>query len=191
MVHLELHYINTGSEPADAKATVTLETMPEAELEAEAGVILWGNGGISVPPHSTGAVGPSWLTVSEELGGSKFFAVSGHTHRFATNLTLTAAESPTAPELPFYDVSWSWREPPLVWHDPPIELPAGGGFRLGCEFNNTLDTTLAFGPSGLNEEMCAFSVLYYPRKSVSFCVVNEIYSTETICCPGHALCSLF
>jgi hypothetical protein len=77
-----------------------------------------------------------------------------------------------------------------VYADPPFEIPAGGGFRFTCEWNNTSGQSVGFGESA-NDEMCFFWAYYYPSQGAFVCAhTDQIPGGFNLCCPGSPLCSM-
>lgn len=188
MIRIELHYLNTTSAPVDVSATATFHTIPDAEFQNEADFLFIGNPDIDIPPNSSWTLGPTWFPVPSEFAGSKVFGITGHTHHFGTNVTIAVAPGEAGPDQSVYDVpGWQWDEPATVMHDPPFEIPSGGGFRFTCEWNNTSSQNVGFGESA-NAEMCFFWAYYYPSKGARVCFHSDQAGTWNVCCPGAAIC---
>jgi len=73
---------------------------------------------------------------------------------------------------------FDWEAPEMKPLEPHVKVPAAGGFMLQCSWNNTTDATVTFGESAL-AEMCFFWGYYYPRKSVTSIVLDNI-SPDTL-----------
>jgi hypothetical protein len=191
LVRLEMHYINAGAEPLDVSATSTFITMPEAEFENAADFLFVGNPDIDIPPNSSFTLGPTYMPLPADLVGSKFFAITGHTHQWGTNVTVASATGENGDDTSLYDVEgWQWSEPATVMMDPPIEIPDGGGFRFTCNWQNQSSETVGFGESA-NDEMCFFWAYYYPSKGAKVCAHSDQFGGGIdLCCPGNDFCSL-
>lgn len=189
LVRLEMHYINPTPEDLMVSATSTFTTMPDAEFENEAGFLFIGNPDIDIPPHSELTLGPTFMELPPNLDGSKFFGITGHTHQWGTNVTVSATDSENGEDTPVYDVpGWLWSEPATVKLDPPVEIPSGGGFRFTCEWNNLSDQQVQFGESA-NAEMCFFWAYYYPSQGSFVCAhTDQVPGGFDLCCPGDAFC---
>jgi len=189
MVRLEMHYINATPEPLDVSATSTFATMPEEDFQYEADFLFLGNPDIDIAPNSAFTLGPTFLPLPPDLAGSNVFGITGHTHQFGTNVTVSLAETEAGPDTSLYDVpGWQWNEPATVFLDPPTVVPDGGGFRFTCEYQNTSPNQVAFGESA-NEEMCFFWAYYYPSKGAFVCAhTDQVPGGFDLCCPGNALC---
>jgi len=188
MVRLEMHYINATFEELQIGATSTFITMPEADFKDEADFLFIGNPDIKIAAHSTATLGPTFMKVPDTFNGVKFFGITGHTHQWGTNVTVAKADAQTGPDTSVYDVpNWLWSEPPTVYHDPPFEVPAGGGFRFTCSWDNKSASQVGFGESA-NDEMCFFWAYYYPSKGSFVCAHTDQFGGFDICCPGSAIC---
>lgn len=190
MIRLELHYINTQPNTADVTATANFESIPEDRFEHAADFMFLGSPDISIDPRSTDSL-TAFLTLPPELSGVNFFALTGHTHQWGTDVRVWTALDVSDPGTPVYDVdSWLWDEPETVIHDPPFNIPAGGGLKFQCDWDNMSDRQVGFGES-VNQEMCFFWAYYYPSQGSRVCLRTEQFGGGIdACCPGNPLCSL-
>ena len=174
VLHLEMHYINTTDKPIDISATTELyAAKPEAQLQPAA-VLLIGTADINVPAHSMKETTQKFLKLPAGMDGVKFYAITGHTHRFGTNVQVSLASSATQPVMDLYTPkNFDWEAPESKQLTPHVSVPQNGGFLLKCAWNNTSDTALKWGESAL-QEMCFFWGYYYPRKEVFSIVVDNL-----------------
>ncbi len=188
MIRLELHYLNASSEVKDVRTTSTFISIPDSEFKYEADFVFMGNPDIKLPPRSKSSL-DSYIPMPETHEGVHFFAVTGHQHHFGKNVKVEVAESKDGPGRPVYDVkNWVWSEPATVFHDPPFDVPKGGGFRFRCDWDNTSDQTVKFGEK-TTDEMCFFWGYYYPSVGPQVCVHTEQTKVPTdLCCPGDTRC---
>lgn len=190
MVRLEMHYINFNSVDTQVHAKTTFTGISDAEFKDEADFLFLGNPDINIPAHSTQKLGPTYLALQKpELAGVNVFGITGHTHQWGTNVSVSLADSKDGPDKVLYDVpNWQWAEPATVYQDPPVQIPAGGGFRFSCEWDNKGNTNVSFGESA-NDEMCFFWAYYYPSKGAFVCAhTDKIAGGFDICCPGSPFC---
>jgi hypothetical protein len=126
-----------------------------------------------------------------EFAGTQFFGMTGHQHQWGTDVFVAVAESEQGPDTPVYDLpDFNWDEPETVYYDPAFELPAGGGFRFTCEWNNMSARTVGFGEN-VDDEMCFFWAYYYPSRGAKVCFhTDQTGSPINICCPDHPLCAI-
>lgn len=163
LMHLELHYINTSDEVADVTAEAELFPSTDTGEIKEAGFLLVGSLDIAIPPHSQHSTGDLFVATTPALEGVEYYAITGHTHRFGTNVTVGVAESANADATMIYEpASFDWSAPEVGYLKPTVQVPSGGGFRFSCEWDNPTDDTILYGESALTE-MCFFWAYYYPR----------------------------
>jgi hypothetical protein len=188
-LRLEMHYINTGNTDLQVQAKTTVTSILESEFTDEADFLFLGDPDIKVPAHGTQKVGPVYLGLQTEQFGAKIFGITGHTHQWGTNVKVSLADGKDGPDKVLYDVpGWQWSEPATVKLDPPEVIPANGGFRFECDYDNKGNTDVKFGESA-NQEMCFFWAYYYPSKGAFVCAHTDQFGSIDICCPGNPLCS--
>lgn len=193
-IRLEMHYINATGAPLEVSATSTFIAMDDKDFQNEADFLFFGNPDIDLDPMSAATLGPTYLPLPPQVAGSKFFGFAGHTHHYGTDVKVAIAPSKTGADTMVYDVpGWEWAEPETVYLDPPAEVPAGGGFRLTCNWENTSSNQVKFGESA-NDEMCFFWTYYYPSKGAFVCAHTDQYNQANggvdLCCPGNPFCSM-
>jgi hypothetical protein len=179
-IRLEMHYINTTDAPLDVKGTSTFIPMSDAAFQQEADFLFIGNPAINIPAGQSKTVGPVFFQPPAVLAQANFFALTGHTHKFGTNVLIATATGDTDTGTPVYDHdNWQWSEPDTTYFTPAFQLPSSGGFRFSCDYTNTGTTAVGFGESA-NDEMCFFWAYYYPSKGAQVCVKAGGLSG---CCP--------
>jgi hypothetical protein len=189
MVRLEMHYINATPDDLQIGATSTFYEMAEGTFQHEADFLFLGNPDIDIPPNAPYTVGPTFLPLPEDLSGANFFGITGHTHQWGKDVKVNVATGEADTGTVVYDVpGWQWDEPATVIHDPPFQLPEGGGFRFTCQYQNGSNQQVGFGESA-NDEMCFFWAYYYPSVGSFVCAhTDQIGGGLDICCPGHFAC---
>lgn len=194
MIRLEMHYINASSKEKTLTSTSTMIPIADAEFKDEADFLFIGNPDINIPAGAKATVGPSYFKLPAEYADAKFFAITGHEHQYGTNVLVNTAANASDPGNPVYDVpGWTWSEPATVFQDPPFTIPAGGGFKFTCEYENTGKDPVSFGESA-NNEMCFFWAYYYPSHGAKVCIhTNKTGGAAGVdfCCPGSPYCSFF
>ncbi len=164
LMHLEMHYINTGTDTADVTATSDLYPLasPGPDVQ-EASFIIIGTFAINLPANSQHENPWSYVKLPDAFANSNIYGATGHTHRFGTAARLAVSGPDGADPNIIYDPSpFTWSEAELKFFDQPQHVPAGGGFSFQCAWNNTSDATVTYGESAL-QEMCFFWTYYYPR----------------------------
>ncbi len=190
LVRLEMHYVNSTAAPKTLRSTSTFITLPDPDFRDEADFIFVGNPDIKIPPRSKFKLGPTYLPLPESHEGVHFFALTGHQHKMGINVTVDIATGKDAPVKSVYNVpDWLWNEPKTVFHDPPFDIPKGGGFRFTCEWDNTTNKQLNFGENA-DDEMCFFWAYYYPSRGSQVCAHTDQLKSGPVdlCCPGDPRC---
>ncbi len=189
MVRLEMHYINANpTQTVTLVTTSTLTTIPDADYKYDASFLFIGDPQITIPPNATFTTGSQYFALPAKYNSSNFFAVTGHEHHLGTEVQVwNASQGSSAPGSLIY-TSTSWSDPPVTTFTPPFQIPAGGGFKFQCNWDNTTSSQVNFGESA-NDEMCFFWAYYFPSQGASVCFTSGGLSA---CCPGVSpLCSQF
>ena len=196
MIRLEMHYINATTQPVTLESSATLSE--STNFQNEAGFLFIGDPDINLPGTPAGTtpatvtLGPIFFQVDPTYADAHFFALTGHEHRMGTGVEVSTATSAQDSGRPVYDVAnWLWSEPATVYPAPPFMIPAGGGFKFTCHWQNTSTSAVRFGESATNE-MCFFWAYYYPNHGAKVCFhtgqVGGAAGTD-FCCPGSPYCS--
>jgi hypothetical protein len=174
VMHLELHYLNTGDKVLDVKGQSELFAAEPGAMIQEGSVLLVGTTDISVPAHTMKSNTPKYLALPAAFAGVKFYAITGHTHRYGTNVTVSSATAAKqAQDMLYAPEHFDWEAPAMLSLTPHASIPDGGGFLLQCTWNNTGDSDVKFGESA-NAEMCFFWGYYYPRKDATSVVLDNL-----------------
>lgn len=189
LIQLEVHSLNTTSASLQVEPSSTFRTT--CDFREEAAFLFVGSSDIALPAHASATVGPVYLALPTQLGAPSFFAINGHEHQYGTGVRVWSAASATDPGTSMYEVPSSlWSEPQTVQQDPPVVLPAGGGFRFECDYVNSSDHYVGFGASAQGE-VCFFVAYYYPSQGSLFCFhITSTSAPRDICCPGDPLCPI-
>jgi hypothetical protein len=184
LIRLEMHYINTGDVTEEVKATTTFIPIADAEFEQEADFLFIGTPDITIPAAASVTVGPTFFQLPTLLVNANFFALTGHTHKFGTNVHVATATNANDTGVSVYDVAnWLWNEPETTYFDPTFKVPANGGFRFSCDYKNTSASSVGFGESA-KDEMCFFWAYYYPSAGAKVCIKSSRFPIPiNVCCP--------
>ncbi len=188
LIRIELHYVNATDEPKELRASSTFVELPAEEFEQEADFMFIGNPDINIEPMSPASLDTPFLPLPPELAGVQIFAVTGHEHQWGTGVTASIVTSEEDPGTPIYDPeNFQWDEPETIYHDPPMPMPEGGGFRFSCTWENMSDQEVGFGES-VDDEMCFFWAYYYPSQGSQICFHTAQLGGHDLCCPDNPLC---
>jgi hypothetical protein len=189
MVRIEVHFLNTTAETIDVTEAIELETIPEDQVEREADFLFLGTPDITMEQAGPYTVGPRFVELPDDMADIEIFALTGHTHRYGTDVSLWRSEQEgdldeqVYPEGPYF-----WDEPPVAHFDPPLQMPAGSGISIECSFDNTSGGYVGFGESA-NEEMCFAWAYYTVSRGYKICFQTDAIGFPlTACCPGDDAC---
>ena len=186
LLRLEVHYLNATDEPITIDATVELDTTTATPITDHADFLFIGTPDISIEPGSAATV-DAFFTPPEMLAGAHYFAITGHTHQYGTDVRVEYADGRDGARTPVYSpVDFRWSDPETRVHAPAFQVPEGGGFQLTCEYLNTSTELVEFGESA-NDEMCFFWAYYYPSVGSFVCAHTEelIEPGLDVCCPAQ------
>lgn len=188
LIRIELHFINATDEPQELRASTTFVELSEDEFEQEADFLFVGNPDIFIDPMSEAVLGPTFLPLPQELDDVNVFAITGHQHQWGTDVQVNLAANEDDEGEPIYaPEAFQWDEPETIYHDPPINMTAGNGFRFTCSWNNLSEEDVGFGES-VNDEMCFFWAYYYPSRGAKICAHTNREPFQDgldICCPSE------
>ncbi|MET0595885.1 MAG: hypothetical protein ABW133_24510, partial [Polyangiaceae bacterium] len=157
MVRVELHFVNTTTQPLPVTGTMHLTEAKEGTITEHANLMFYGNVGLILPPQAMATVGPTFHAIP---AGRKIFGLTGHQHRLGTSFTIELSSSVTDTGKELYK-NMTWDDPPLTMFTPPLVPTAGQGLRFTCNYNNTTNGIVTFG-EGADQEMCFLWAYYYP-----------------------------
>ena len=193
MIRLEMHYINSGDAPITAMETTEFYAADPTTIHDEANILFIGTADINLPANTMTTVN-EFFTPSRanlNLDAAKFFAITGHTHKLGTDMTVNLAATNGGTKTPIYaPMPFQWAEPTTAMFAPnEFQIPAGGGFDFTCKYYNNTAAAVKFGESA-NNEMCFFWAYYYPSQGAHVCLHSAQYGNIDICCPdAGAICN--
>jgi len=170
IVLLQTHYLNTTSDPIDAKIRFTLHTMDPAKVEHEAGTILFSNFGVMIPPHSK--VTQTDTCPVSSTADMNLLLLWSHMHSRAVHFVATT-DDPGASGAPLYETDqWSEPQPRAFDGDDATTVHIGSHITFACDYDNATDSTFVYGPSAAKNEMCILHGMYWPRVDpiTEFCI---------------------
>jgi hypothetical protein len=178
VMNLELHYINTTDRVLDIVAETELIAADGAAKLQDGSVMLMGTAKLNIPAHETWKTQPTFLKLPAGMEDVQFFAITGHTHHFGTDVNVHTADAGKQPvdEL-YHPERFDWEAPEMKQLAPQARVPKDGGFLLQCEWNNTSDSAVKFGESA-TAEMCFFWGYYFPKKDVISLVLDDMDQTK-------------
>lgn len=187
MIKLEMHYINSGDDPIQVQGNVEFYAADPATINNEADLLFIGTPDIKLPANMMTTVNefftPSRANI--DLSSSKFFAITGHTHKLGIDMEVgLAATKGSTPNMIYQPNPFMWAEPLTAsFSGNEFEVPQGTGFNFSCKYYNNTANQVQFGESA-NDEMCFFWAYYYPSQGAHVCVHSDSYGNIDVCCPN-------
>jgi hypothetical protein len=161
---LQTHYVNAstqGTPSGKGKVKVNLVAEPDpSKITAHMGTVFANNVNIKLPPHETSSFTTSCAMPSDV----KVAAVTGHFHSRGKTFSVNLCPDGTTAQDEIYR-SRAWDEPPFKVLDPPSALPKDGALQYTCEFQNSTDAPIVFGPEVEKNEHCNLFAYVYPWES--------------------------
>jgi hypothetical protein len=154
VLRFNAHYLNTGTDTIHAKVLAAFDAATEP-VPTQAGWFFLNNTGVTVPPGASKT--SVSLQILPEAGDIKLLDASSHMHRHGVHFAASLSDG-----TPIYK-SDGWSDPPRKTFDSPgFPVPAGSTIDFTCDYQNDSGTTLGFGESASDNEMCVFGGAYYP-----------------------------
>jgi hypothetical protein len=153
-LRLQLHYINSGSDPVEASATLKFSPVDMTTITKWAAEIYMSRVSLTVPPGKGQTVSTS-CSIPPAYGQIGLIGAGSHMHSRGVHFV---AQTSTGVSL-IDDTSWN--EPPSYAYDPAVMLNPGDSISWTCTYDNNTGMTFTFGDSAIKNEMCIFAGLYY------------------------------
>jgi hypothetical protein len=169
VVVMQMHYLNTTSDPLDAKVNFTLHTTDPKKVLHEAGSIVFSNFGLDIPPLSKVTQTRTCPVSSTE--DMNVLMLWSHMHKRAVRFVATTDDPGV--KAPLYETTqWSEPQPLIFSNDPPTMIHKGSQITFSCDYDNPTTKTFVYGPSAATNEMCILHGMYWPRADLvtEFCL---------------------
>lgn len=151
-LRIQVHYLNTTSEPIHAYVATTLRAVELEQVDSLASHVFINTINISVPPQSSGQASTSCSIPYD----ANLLSASSHMHQFGVYFQARDAQGQLV-----YETN-EWAEPEPWRFEPSLFLAAGNRIDIRCDYENTTNEALSFGESAKTNEMCILSGFYYP-----------------------------
>jgi len=160
-IMLNLHLFNPGQDPLSGTSATLVQTMPAADVQQVAEMMLGGTTAIAVPPNGSqtveaNCVFPETATIS---------TVWPHMHMYGTHMKVTYEGKAGTQVL--HDAPYSFSDQknhPIT----PLTVAAGEAIRIACTYQNPTSQTITWGDSS-KAEMCFAGLYLYPMMSSLNC----------------------
>lgn len=160
-IMLQTHYVNAatqGSPLGKGAVKINLHAEPDAsKIKAHMGTMFANNVNINIPPRES----RSFTTSCALPEAATVVALTGHFHSRGRAFSVNLEPDGQHPTDEIYR-SRAWDEPPFQILPAPATLPAGGALQYTCDFQNTTEQTVKFGPHVETDEHCNLFAYFYP-----------------------------
>jgi hypothetical protein len=154
---MEVHYVNTTSEPIRGAVEVNLYERDPAEVEHLVGVYFNLMQGFEVPARSKA----KFRARCPARAQTNVVLLTSHMHRFGRRFTIDLFDDDAGTQTQLYE-STDYAHPLVLQHATnPIVIGPNQGFEWSCEYHNFLDQPVVDGEMGLTDEMCIMVAYYY------------------------------
>jgi hypothetical protein len=157
---LNMHFVNPNSTPISP--VLKLNVLLAKNVQYQAATMVSFNAAINVP--AAGPAGPGKQTVGGTCSapaGSKFFALTTHTHKHATESKVNFISNGQTQTV--VDTT-DWESPDVgLWYAPNfLTVGAGDSFSYSCAYTNTGSTAVTVGETAAFNEMCMAIGYFFP-----------------------------
>jgi Copper type II ascorbate-dependent monooxygenase, C-terminal domain len=162
---MNMHFVNPST--TAASPVVKLNVLYAKNVQYQAATMISFNAGIDVPAAS--ALGPGTQTVSGTCTapvGSKFFALTSHTHKHATDTKVNFVSGGQTQNI-VNTTDWESPDVGLFYAPNFLTVNAGDSFTYSCAYSNTTSSPVLVGETAASNEMCMAIGYYFPAGSAS------------------------
>jgi hypothetical protein len=150
----DYHYYNTTEKVVPARSAVNFHLTKEADVKHIARVVGFYNFTIDTPPgEKSSFIGECRYKQDVMVPG-----LTRHTHRWGTDFSTWFAGGPHDGEHIW--TSTNFQEDTNHPFDAPLLVKKGEGFRFQCDYQNTENQALRFGPNARDEMCILFSLAW-------------------------------
>jgi hypothetical protein len=168
---VQVHWLNTTDAPVDREIHVSLHKATRSD--AHLGVALGVSKDTYMHARQRKTVA-GWVPMPPNV---KMVAVMGHFHARGKGYTADLRPSGADAGRRIYEAQDEQTFEFKQYTDKPVVKP-GEGIAYACDFENTTDGTLTWGPDTVHQEHCNLAAYYYPagEKISSVYIVGEVKS---------------
>jgi hypothetical protein len=171
-VIIDYHYFNPTTEKIPAGHALNFHLVEESDVQHVADNFGFYNLNIFTMPGQTSKYAAS-CTFDQDVMIS---LLTRHTHRWGTDFHIWYKGGDKDGDHIW--TSNDWELETNYVYDEPILVRAGEGFRFQCEYDNTTDKVLKFGPKATDEMCILFGIAWSP---------DDLYLPTTGQLPGASL----
>jgi hypothetical protein len=172
---MNAHYLNASPNQVETHATITLYTLPAAEVHHEAGVLFFYNFYIRVPGPGD-AEARMRCPITQDI---TLLSAQSHMHRRGVGYQADLTDGAGLASQQLY-TNDSWENVPIRSFGAGLALPAGAFVDYRCAYHNEEPRTVLQGLS-TRDEMCMFIGTYYPRSpQLEHCAIDDDFYTSDL-----------
>jgi hypothetical protein len=153
-VLVNLHLFNANASELQGVSGTEIQTIPAADVQQEAEVVMATTLDIDIPPMQIGSA-----TARCTFGAdSTVMTIFPHMHQYGRHMTVSHESA--GGDVVLHDGAFDFNEQ-LNYRIDPVMVRAGEAVRADCSYENTSAQTVNWGDSSL-AEMCIAGVYRYP-----------------------------
>jgi hypothetical protein len=154
---MDLHVLNPSSQEVRTEVRINLWTVPDSQVNAEAGVYFFYNPFIRVPAGGSASARMSCPVTSNV----QLVNAQTHMHRRGLGGSANLLDSSGTQIQALYQ-SHSWEAVNVQTWNPGMALRSGQSIDYQCNYQSSETVDVMQGPT-TKDEMCVLFGLYYPR----------------------------
>lgn len=159
---VQLHLLNSTSDPVEDKARIILRTTDDTGA-MQAGMFGFDNRDLNIPAHGQNVEqGHTCDPIGVDMD---VFAVFGHMHQRGKKIEVSRGANPGDEVL--YSAEWSFQDQPTV--PAKFHVSKEDVIHVRCWFDNNNDYDVSYGEKTENE-MCSFVFYYTPFETLTGCL---------------------
>jgi hypothetical protein len=163
VLEINFHMLNATTKATHACYKANLYSIPDAQVNTEAGVMFYYNNFITIPANGTFKADMA-CPVTQDV---TLAAQVSHMHQRGTNYSASLLDGdPLAggSEVQKLYETTQWEEPAFKVNSPALALKQGQWIRWSCDYVNPEARDVAQGQQ-TTDEMCMFVGAYWPRSN--------------------------
>jgi hypothetical protein len=153
----DIHLLNTTSADATGKVTITLYSIPRADVRVRLAPFHLDYHALDIPPMAVSRftgdcdLTQAWMSAAGTTPNAKIYYILPHTHALGSRFFVELRGGP-GDGMRLMDLRGFGGEARGRAYDPPIDISGSSGFRFGCEFDNPRAESVKWGFG--DQEMC-------------------------------------
>jgi hypothetical protein len=171
-LRMQVHYLNAGAQPINAKVRVKLTKVDPTTVTKWVAQMHFNRIYMEIQPGA-GQTLTTTCTIPESFGPIGIVSAVSHMHKRGVHFVAKTGSGQTLLETD------EWDEAPPVDYDPPVLLNPGDSLSWTCTYNNNTGRTLTFGDSAEENEMCIYIARFYSSPNGDDLTCETPYASAT------------